>query len=86
MRILDPHVDKRTSSRKKAVNLSIDANLLAEAKEAGINISEALERTLSNELKHDRWEKWRRENRAAIEAHNEFIREHGLLSDEWRKF
>lgn len=77
---------KRTGSRKKAVNLSIDAELLAEAKQAGINMSEALERTLAEELKHDRWEKWRRENRAAIEAHNEFIREHGLLSDEWRKF
>lgn len=72
--------------KKKAVNLSIDADLLAEAKQAGINMSEALERTLANELKHDRWEKWRRENRAAIESHNEFIRKHGLLSDDWRKF
>lgn len=76
----------RAPSRKKAVNLSIDAELLAEAKQAGINMSEALERTLANELKHDRWEKWRRENRAAIESHNEFVRKHGLLSDEWRKF
>lgn len=79
-------MDKRAHSRKKSVNLSIDAELLAEAKQARINMSEALERTLVNELKHDRWEKWRRENRAAIEAHNEFIRKHGLLSDDWRKF
>ncbi|WP_068460651.1 type II toxin-antitoxin system CcdA family antitoxin [Hyphomicrobium sulfonivorans] len=72
--------------RKKAVNLSIDAKLLAEAKEAGINLSETLEHALTSELRHDRWDRWRQENRAAIEAHNEFIREHGLLSDEWRKF
>lgn len=79
-------MQEHSKRKKKAVNLSIDAELLAEAKEAGINLSEALERTLAGELKHQRWETWRRENRAAIEAHNEFIREHGLLSDDWRKF
>ena len=79
-------MQEHAKRRKKAVNLSIDAGVLAKAREAGINLSETLERALTNELKHDRWEAWRRENRDAIEAHNEFIREHGLLSDEWRKF
>jgi antitoxin CcdA len=79
-------MDNKAPSRKKSVSLSINAELLAEAKQAGINLSETLERTLANELKHDRWEKWRRENRAAIESHNEFVGKHGLLSDEWRKF
>jgi antitoxin CcdA len=79
-------MQERTGPRKKAVNLSVNAELLAEAKAAGINLSEALERTLAERLKHARWEKWRRENRAAIESHNEFVREHGLFSDEWRKF
>lgn len=79
-------MNERTPSRKEAVNLSIDARLLAEAEKAGINLSDALERTLANEVKNSRWEQWRRDNRAAIESHNEFIREHGLLGDEWRKF
>ena len=79
-------MQERTGPKKKAVNLSINAELLAEAKAAGINLSETLESALSKDLNESRWRKWREENRAAIEAYNEFIAEHGLLSDEWRGF
>jgi len=71
---------------KKAVNLSIDAELLAEAKEVGTNLSALLEQALKEALRERRWQKWREENREAIEAHNKFVEEHGLLSDEWRNF
>jgi antitoxin CcdA len=73
-------------SRKKAVNLSIDSELLAEAKAAGTNMSALLEKALQQALQERRNEKWRDENRDAIEAYNEFVAEHGLLSDEWRSF
>jgi antitoxin CcdA len=71
---------------KKAVNLSIDAELIAEAKEAGTNMSALLEKALREELRARRWQKWREENREANEAYNKFVEEHGLLSDEWRNF
>ena len=71
---------------KKAVNLSIDAELVAEAKEAGTNMSALLEKALREELRARRWQKWREENREANEAYNKFVEEHGLLSDEWRNF
>jgi antitoxin CcdA len=71
---------------KKAVNLSIDAELVAEAKAAGTNMSALLEKALKDELRERRWQKWREENREANEAYNRFVEEHGLLSDEWRNF
>lgn len=77
---------KRTASRKKAVNLSIDAELLAEAKQAGTNLSSLLEAALQRELHERLQQKWRDDNREAIEAYNKFVEENGLLSDEWRSF
>jgi antitoxin CcdA len=77
---------KRASPRKKAVNLSIDAALAAEAKEAGANMSALLEKALQLELHERRLQKWREENREAIEAYNRFVAQNGLLSDEWRSF
>ena len=56
--------------KKKAVNLTIDADLLAEAKAAGTNLSNVLETALKEQLKQQRWQKWREDNRAAIEASN----------------
>lgn len=75
------------SARKKAVNLSIDAQLAAEAKEAGTNMSALLEKALEEELRARRMQKWREENREAIEDYNRYIEEVGLLSDhlgKWR--
>ena len=77
---------KRTGSRKKAVNLSIDAELLAEAKASGTNLSSLLETALQRELHERLQQKWRDDNREAIEAYNKFVEENGLLSDEWRSF
>lgn len=72
--------------RKKAVNVSLDAELLAEAKEFGTNLSATLERALREELREKRELKWREENKEANAAYNRFIRKHGLLSDDRRKF
>ncbi|MFA5949821.1 MAG: type II toxin-antitoxin system CcdA family antitoxin [Hyphomicrobium sp.] len=74
------------SAKKKAVNLSIDAALIAEAKEAGTNMSAVLERALKEDLRERRTKQLQEENREAIAAHNRLIEQHGLLSDDWRKF
>ena len=79
-------MQERAKPRKRAVNLSIDAALLEEAKAAGTNLSALLEKALVSELQEARLEKVRAEHRPAIEAHNRFIEKNGLLSDEWRKF
>jgi antitoxin CcdA len=72
--------------RKKAANLSIDAELLKEAKTLGINISQFAEEKLAEEVRRRRWEAWRNENRAAIEAYNRHIERDGIFGEEYRRF
>ena len=72
--------------RKKAANLSIDAGLLREAKLLGINLSQFAEEKLAEEVQRRRWEAWRVENRAAIEAYNRHIERDGTFGEEYRRF
>ena len=71
---------------KKAVNLTIDSELLAQARELGVNLSGELETRLEQILKAERWARWQEENREAIENNNKRIREEGLWSDGLRLF
>jgi len=76
--------DKAPRTRKKSVNVSVDAALVAEAKAAGANLSAVLERALRAELKAHREAKWREENRAAIETSNAELERDGLWCDKHR--
>lgn len=71
---------------KKATNLSIRADLIEEARALGINLSHTLEMALAAEVKKAKEKQWLEENRAAIEAYNREIAEHGLWSDGLRLF
>lgn len=78
--VFDAHAPKRPT------NVSINSDLLAKAKALKINLSATLEGALT-ELVHARQrELWKRENRAAIEAYNQFVEEHGVFSDGFRNF
>ena len=76
--------EKAPKPPKKAVNLSIDAGLVAEAKEAGTNLSAVFEQALHAELKQYRESKWREENSESIEATNRYIDQHGLPLAKYR--
>ena len=75
-----------TSTAKRATNVSIRSDLLLAAREAGVNLSATLERGLAEELAVRRRQKWREDNRQAIEAYNDHVDKHGTLSDELRAF
>ncbi len=72
------------SRKKKAVNVSISAQIAAEAKAAGVNLSSTLENALRVELKARREAQWREENKAAIAESNRYFEEHGLPLDKYR--
>ena len=72
------------SKRRKATNLSIDADLLEEARALGINLSRTLEERLVELVKAERIRRWQDENREAIEAMNRFTEEHGIFGEEFR--
>lgn len=63
---------------KRAINLSIDADIVAEAKERGANLSAAAEAGIRAELSLLRRREWIEENRAAIEANNAELARNGL--------
>jgi antitoxin CcdA len=71
---------------KKAVNLSIDADLAAAAKAEGLNLSAVLERGLKFEVTIMLAERWKRDNAEAIREANQDLRKNGLWSDELRLF
>ena len=74
------------SAQKKPTNLTINADLLREAKALDINLSQTFETHLAELVKAKKREKWLAENRDAIDAYNRFVDEHGVFSDGWRSF
>ena len=74
------------NASKKSANLSINSDLLRQAKERGINLSKTLERHLADILLDEKRREWREENRDAIEAYNNRIEESGAFSTGLRKF
>ena len=76
----------RTVVPKRATNVSVRSDLLAAAREAGVNLSATLERALTEEVADAKRKKWRVENREAIAAYNEHIEKHGTFSDDARTF
>lgn len=74
------------SAPKRPINLSVNGDLLAQAKSVGVNLSSVLERALIDEVKKRKAEAWLRENRDAIQNYNQHILEHGTFSDGLRAF
>jgi antitoxin CcdA len=77
-------MQERVKKTKKAVNLSINAELLDAAKAAGTNLSALLERALLDAFKEQRWQTWREENKEATESMNRYIEEKGLPLRKYR--
>ena len=77
---------KRTSVQRKPTNISLDAELVAEAKALGVNLSRACENGLEAELKAERRRRWQAENAEAIESSNQWLRDQGLPLGQFRRF
>ena len=71
---------------KKSTNLSINSDLLRQAKESRINLSQALELRLAELLREEKCRSWQEENREAIEDYNRRIEARGTFSDGVRRF
>lgn len=69
---------------KKPTNVTIRSDLLDEARALKINLSQEFEQHLSEVVRKQQGELWKRENREAIKAYNKFVEENGIWSDEFR--
>ena len=73
-------------SSKKATNLSLSSDLLAEAKRLKINLSATMEKALKQEVSERLSEEWLENNSDAVNACNKLTESFGLFSDAYRKF
>jgi antitoxin CcdA len=71
---------------KKSTNLSINSDLIQQAKLLKINLSKLLEEKLAIIISAQKEELWLQENKEAIEYYNEHISQKGLFSDRLRRF
>ena len=55
---------------KRATNLSINSDLLSQAREFGINLSQFVERSLGEQVQRFKEAQWLRENQQAIADYN----------------
>jgi antitoxin CcdA len=69
-------------TKKRAVNLFVDVELLDEARRLRINISETLEHRLRTIVRAEQERRWLDANKVAIEAYNLRVARDGLLADE----
>ncbi|WP_421927024.1 type II toxin-antitoxin system CcdA family antitoxin [Neoaquamicrobium sediminum] len=72
--------------KRKSVNLSIDVDILAEAKALNVNVSRAADTGIADAISKRKAELWLQENREAIEENNRYFEEHGLPFSEYRGF
>lgn len=71
---------------KKSANLSINADLLQQAKQLNINLSQALELQLAEIVRQEKRRLWLAENQGALEEYNRRIEKRGIFSDGLRRF
>ncbi|WP_374353382.1 type II toxin-antitoxin system CcdA family antitoxin [Limnohabitans sp.] len=71
---------------KKPTNLSLNAEVLAMARELGMNVSRTVDALLAEEVKRQYWARWNEQNSAAIDHYNERIEREGLPLAQHRTF
>ena len=74
------------NAQKKPTNLSINSDLLQQARELHINLSQTLELRLAEILRDQKRREWQVENQEAIEEYNRRIEARGVFSDGLRQF
>ena len=75
-----------TDAQKKPTNLSINSDLLRQAKEHHINLSQALELRIEELLREEKRRQWQEENQEAVEEYNRRIETRGVFSNGLRQF
>ena len=75
-----------TNAPKKTTHLSINSDLLRQAREEQINLSQALEKYLVELVIEIKRQRWRDGSREAIAEYAQFVEKTGCLGDSLRCF
>ena len=71
----------RSARLKRAVNVSVDAEILKVAKEMRLNLSQALEDALRRLTEEERARRFYEENKEHFDSYNAYIERNGTLSE-----
>ena len=71
---------------KRPIKLSLNSKVLDMAKEMGLNISQTVDKLLTEEVMRQYWQRWNIDNAEAIAAYNARVAREGLVSDRYRTF
>ena len=80
------HRTRARRGKTAPTNVSLDAELVAEAKALGVSISQASNRGLEEAVRAARAEHWLEENKAALESSNAWVETNGLPLEKYRLF
>jgi antitoxin CcdA len=80
------NVAARKSAPRRPTNVSLPSDLIEEARRLDINISQACEQGLEEQVRKALREAWLEENREAIQASNAWVEKHGLPLAKYRQF
>ena len=78
--------DQSPLPRHRPTNLSLEAELVAEARRLGVNLSRAAEDGLRRAIAAEAARRWRAENVEALLSSNAYVEEHGLPLAKYRMF
>jgi antitoxin CcdA len=78
-----PH---QASNIKRATNLTLSAQVLADAKALGINISKACDAHLQELVRQEKEARWKLEHADYIKAYNAVVEEEALPLNSWKTF
>lgn len=73
-------------AQKKATNITLSADVLAEAKALNINISQACDRYLRELVRSEQARRWQQEHAEFIAAYNQSLEQDGLPLEQYRAF
>jgi antitoxin CcdA len=79
-------MSKTAAARKRPTNVSLNPSLLEQARELSVNVSQACERGLEDEVRKARAAAWLEANQAALESSNAYVEKHGLPLARYRLF
>lgn len=91
MRIKTAHLnimlaEHHSQNSKRAANLTLSTEVLADAKALGINISKACDLHLRELVRKEKETRWKTEHADYIQAYNQTVAEESLPLDAWRTF
>jgi len=79
-------VHDKPSTQRKPINLSLDTEIIEEAKALGINMSRSAETGIAQAIVDEKSRLWLLENADALKSSNEYVKRNGLPLAKYRVF